>query len=135
MIDISTFVEIEPLDRPQFLKVRETLTRIGIPSATGKVLYQICFILQKRGRYFIVHFKELRMLDGLIIEPYTEDDRARRNTVADLLDQWFDFVKLRNPEVTELKLEKPIREKLKVIHYGDKKEWTLRPKYEIGNRI
>lgn len=128
---IDTFIEVEPLDRSQFLKVKETLTRIGI--SHDRVLYQSCHVLQKRGRYFIVHYKEMRLLDGMDAG-FTDDDRARRNTIADLLQQW-DLVKIRSPQsVVQEKIEGPLREKIKVIHFDEKDDWTLSPKYVIGKK-
>jgi hypothetical protein len=128
---VDTFIEVEPLDRAQFLKVKETLTRIGI--AQDKVLYQSCHILQKRGKYYVVHYKELRLLDGMEAG-FTDEDRARRNTIADLLEQW-DLVKIRTPQsVRSEKIEGPLRDKIKVIHFDEKKEWSLQPKYQIGKK-
>jgi hypothetical protein len=128
---IDTFIEIEPLDRPQFLKVKETLTRIGI--SKDKTLYQSCHILQKRGRYFITHYKEMRLLDGMDAG-FDDEDRARRNTIADLLEQW-DLIRIRTPKnVISEKIEGPLREKIRVIHFDEKKEWTLSPKYAIGKK-
>lgn len=128
---VDTFIEVEPLDRPQFLKVKETLTRIGI--GKDKTIFQSCHVLQKRGRYFIVHYKEMRILDGMD-SSFTPDDRARRNTIADLLEQW-DLVKIRSPQdIREPKIEGPLRDKIKVIHFDEKKEWILIPKYAIGKK-
>jgi translational regulator len=128
---VDTFVEVEPLDRPQFLKVKETLTRIGI--GKDKTIFQSCHVLQKRGRYYITHYKELRILDGME-SSFTDEDRARRNTIADLLEQW-KLVVIRSPQsVLEPKIEGPLREKIKVIHFDEKKEWTLEPKYLIGKK-
>lgn len=130
---LKTFIEVEPLDKAQFLKVRETLTRMGIASYRDHTLHQSCHVLQKRGKYYIVHYKEMRALDGLE-SGYDDDDRARRNTVADLLTQWFDFVKVKNPEVMTELLGLPLKDKIKVIHFDDKKNWELVPMYEIGKR-
>lgn len=128
---VDTFIEVDPLDRAQFLKVKETLTRIGISS--DKVLYQSCHVLQKRGKYYITHYKEMRLLDGME-SGYTEEDRARRNTIADLLEQW-DLVKIRTPQdARSAKIEGPLRDKIKVIHFDEKKDWILEPKYIIGKK-
>src|SRR5210317_1707250 len=111
-----------------FLKVRETLTRIGVASRKDKKLYQSCHILHKQGRYFIVHFKELFMLDGKKAN-LEDNDIARRNTIATLLSDWglIDFVKKE-----ELKVA-PLRQ-IKIISYKDKDQWELCPKYNIGNK-
>lgn len=111
-----------------FLKVRETLTRIGVASRKDKKLYQSCHILHKQGRYFIVHFKELFMLDGKKAN-LEENDVARRNTIATLLSDWglIDFVKKEDLKVA------PLRQ-IKIIPYKEKNQWELCPKYNIGNK-
>ena len=111
-----------------FLKVRETLTRIGVASRKDKKLYQSCHILHKQGRYFIVHFKELFMLDGKKAN-LEENDVARRNTIATLLSDWglIDFVKKEELTIA------PLRQ-IKIISFRDKDQWELCPKYNIGNK-
>ena len=100
-IDINSLVEITLSNPDDFLKVRETLTRIGVASRKDKILYQSCHILHKQGRYFIVHFKELFALDGKPTN-FSENDQARRNTIANLLAEW-GLIKLINPEeISEL---------------------------------
>jgi hypothetical protein len=118
------------LNQPDdFLKVRETLTRIGVASRKDKVLYQSCHILHKQGRYFIVHFKELFALDGKSAD-LTENDLQRRNTIAKLLIDW-GLVKVINPELyTDLA---PLSQ-IKVIAFKDKNEWSLQTKYNIGKK-
>jgi hypothetical protein len=112
-----------------FLKVRETLTRIGVASRKDKVLYQSCHILHKQGRYFIVHFKELFALDGKSAD-LTENDLQRRNTIAKLLIDW-GLVQIINPEkFTDLA---PLSQ-IKVIAFKDKNEWSLQTKYNIGKK-
>jgi hypothetical protein len=118
------------LNQPDdFLKVRETLTRIGVASRKDKVLYQSCHILHKQGRYFIVHFKELFALDGKSAD-LTENDLQRRNTIAKLLIDW-GLVKVISPELySDLA---PLSQ-IKVIAFKDKNEWSLQTKYNIGKK-
>ena len=110
-----------------FLKVRETLTRIGVASRKDKTLYQSCHILHKQGRYFITHFKELFLLDG---KPSNlmENDIERRNTVATLLSDWGLITIVNNEQAKE---KAPLRQ-IKIISYKDKDQWQLCPKYNIG---
>jgi len=110
-----------------FLKVRETLTRIGVASRKDNMLYQSCHILHKQGRYFITHFKELFLLDG---KPSSlmENDIERRNTVATLLSDW-GLITIVNSE--QVKDKAPLRQ-IKIISYKDKDSWSLCPKYNIG---
>jgi len=121
-------VEIILKNKEDFLKVKETLTRIGVSSKKDKKLFQSCHILHKRGRYFIMHFKELFLLDGLESD-LSEDDIGRRNTIVRLLVEW-DLVEVEDPE--EYKEPQLSLARLKIIPYGQKKEWQLIPKYHIG---
>ena len=121
-------VEISLNEPDDFLKVRETLTRIGVASRKEKKIYQSCHILHKQGRYFIVHFKELFLLDGKPSN-LVENDVQRRNTIATLLADW-GLVTILNPEAA--KDIAPLRQ-VKVISYKDKHMWELCPKYNIGN--
>jgi hypothetical protein len=113
-----------------FLKVRETLTRIGVASRKDKTLFQSCHILHKQGKYYIVHFKELFALDGKLAT-LSENDIQRRNTIAVLLADWslIDIVK---KEAAENKA--PLSQ-IKVLPFKEKKEWTLSAKYNIGKKI
>ena len=124
----ALMLEITLNEPDDFLKVRETLTRIGVASRKDQKLFQSCHILHKQGRYFIVHFKELFMLDGKKAN-LEENDLARRNTIATLLSDWglIEFVKK-----DELKVA-PLRQ-IKIISYKDKDKWELCPKYNIGNK-
>ena len=124
----TEMLEISLNEPDDFLKVRETLTRIGVASRKEKKLYQSCHILHKQGRYFIVHFKELFMLDGKKAN-LEENDVMRRNTIATLLSDWglIDFVKKEDLTVA------PLRQ-IKIISYRDKDQWDLCPKYNIGNK-
>jgi hypothetical protein len=126
----ESMLEVRLAEPDDFLKVKETLTRIGISSKKdGNKLYQSCHILHKQGRYFIVHFKELFLLDGKNSD-FTVNDRDRRNTIANLLGDW-GLVSLVNPiPATDMA---PLRQ-IKIIPYREKSEWELIPKYSIGNK-
>jgi hypothetical protein len=113
-----------------FLKVRETLSRIGVASNKTKTLWQSCHILHKRSLYAIVHFKELFCLDGKESQTdITQEDVARRNTIANLLAEW-GLVVLHNPRLTE-DVVMPVNQ-IKIVSFRDKANWNLVPKYEIG---
>ena len=111
-----------------FLKVRETLTRIGVASRKDNTLYQSCHILHKQGRYFITHFKELFLLDGKPSN-LTVNDVQRRNTVATLLSDWGLITFIDEKQAED---KAPIRQ-IKIISFKDKDQWNLSPKYNIGN--
>jgi hypothetical protein len=130
MADISKFVEVELGEEDDFLKVRETLTRIGVSSRKERILYQSCHILHKQGRYYIVHFKELFSLDGKPSN-ISENDIQRRNTIANLLEQW-GLVKIINPQVVKDNMA-PIHQ-IKIISFKDKDDWDLVTKYNIGKK-
>lgn len=117
-------------EKDDFLKVRETLTRIGVASKKDKTLYQSCHILHKQGRYAIVHFKELFSLDGKPTD-ISENDIARRNTIASLLQDW-DLLKI----VNEKKIEDPVvsLSQVKILSHKEKDNWQLVPKYNIGKK-
>lgn len=125
---VESFVEIRLGEEEDFLKVRETLTRIGVASRKDKQLYQSCHILHKQGRYFLVHFKELFALDGKPTN-FSDEDKGRRNTIALLLQDW-GLVKIVNPEITE----DPVTSLslIKIISFKEKHEWSLVTKYSIG---
>ena len=120
-------LEISLKEPDDFLKVRETLSRIGVASRKERKLYQSCHILHKQGRYYIVHFKELFALDGKETN-LSENDIARRNTIAKLLDDW-DLVKLLGKAEPVAPLSQ-----IKVLSYREKDEWTLETKYNIGKK-
>lgn len=124
---VQGFVEIEPLDRADFLKVKETLTRIGLPGK-DRTLHQICYVLHKRGRYFICSHLELYRLDGQEID-FTIQDRAYRDAIVDLLVQWEGL----GVRVMDERGESPEpQSKIKVIHFSEKSKWKLIPTYKIG---
>ena len=124
----NDMLEVSLNEPDDFLKIRETLTRIGVASRKDNKLYQSCHILHKQGRYFIVHFKELFLLDG---KPSNllENDLQRRNTIATLLADW-GLVSLINPNQAQDCA--PLRQ-IKVIPFKEKTQWELCPKYNIGN--
>jgi len=122
-------LEIKLNNADDFLKIRETLSRIGVASKKDKVLYQSCHILHKQGRYFIVHFKELFALDGKPAD-FEDLDLQRRNTIADLLQQW----KLLSILDTEKEWEKCPISQVKILPHKEKSEWELVTKYSIGKK-
>lgn len=130
MVDLSKFVEIELTEQDDFLKVRETLTRIGVSSRKEKVLYQSCHILHKQGRYYLVHFKELFALDGKPSN-ISENDIQRRNAIAVLLEEW-GLLNILNPKIMEDNIA-PIHQ-IKIISFKEKDDWELIAKYNIGKK-
>ena len=129
-VDINSFVEIKLKKEDDFLKVKETLTRIGVASKKDKTLYQSCHILHKQGRYYIVHFKELFALDGKPSN-FSEGDIARRNTIVNLLKEW-GLIEIVNTTSTESPIS-PISQ-IKVLPHKEKSEWELVAKYNIGKK-
>ena len=128
--DPGNMLEVQLKEPDDFLKVRETLTRIGVASRKDKKLFQSCHILHKQGRYFIVHFKELFALDGKEAN-LTENDIERRNTIAQLLADW-GLIAIINATVAEKKA--PLSQ-IKVLAFKEKNEWDLQAKYNIGKKI
>ena len=129
-LSIDDLLEVTLKQDDDFLKVKETLTRIGVSSRRENKLYQSCHILHKRGKYYIVHFKELFALDGLPTD-ISETDLGRRNAIANLLDEWellevVDIEKTENPRVSLAQI--------KILSYNEKTDWELIPKYHIGRR-
>jgi hypothetical protein len=131
MIKLESLVEVKLKIDEDFLKVKETLTRIGVASKKEKKLYQSCHILHKQGQYYIVHFKELFALDGKPTN-ISEDDIARRNTIANLITEW-GLVTL----VDAAKSKAPVTpmSQIKVIPHKEKSEWDLVTKYSIGRKL
>ena len=127
---IQDLVEITFPEKDDFLKIRETLSRIGVASRKEKELFQSCHILHKKGKYYIVHFKELFKLDGKETN-FDESDLGRRNTIIDLLRQW-NLVKVLNPQQI-LDPRAPLSQ-IKVIAFKEKNEWDLETKYNIGKK-
>ena len=122
-------IEVTLNEPDDFLKVRETLTRIGVASRKEKKIYQSCHILDKQGRYFIVHFKELFALDGKHAN-LTLNDIQRRNRIINLLSDW-GLISINNPE--SISDVAPLNQ-IKVLSYKDKGDWTLETKYNIGKK-
>lgn len=122
----NNLVEVALTDDQSFLQIKETLTRIGIPSRKRKALYQTAHILHKRGRYYIVHFKQLFEIDGRQAN-ITQQDIDRVRAIADLLQQW-NLVNV----VDQQPFDKHILSTVKVIPFKEKKQWKLIPKYQIG---
>ena len=124
----SNMLEVTLNEPDDFLKIRETLTRIGVASRKDNKLYQSCHILHKQGRYFIVHFKELFLLDGKKSN-LEENDVARRNTIATLMSDWGLLTIEKKDKLDPIA---PLRQ-IKIISFKDKDQWELCPKYNIGN--
>lgn len=123
-------VEVKLPSPENFLKIKETLTRVGIASKKDKILYQSCHILHKQGRYAILHFKELFILDGKE-NNFSDEDRARRNTIVNLLEEWG----LVNT-LDASKAEDPIAplSNIKILSHKEKADWQLLTKYQIGKK-
>lgn len=130
-IDIPGYFPLEVLlnEPDDFLKIRETLSRIGVASRKERILYQSCHILHKQGRYFIVHFKELFALDGKQAD-LTDNDIERRNTIAKLLSDWG---LLKIVETNNYLSIAPLSQ-IKVLSFKEKDDWTLQSKYNIGKK-
>lgn len=124
-------IEIRLKERSDFLKIKETLTRIGVSSKKENKLFQSCHVLHKRGRYAIVHFKELFALDGKRTD-FSEDDKARRNTIAALLHEW-KLCEIIVPE--EQTQPRAALTQIKIIPFAEKSKWQLVPKYQIGSKV
>jgi hypothetical protein len=132
MVGIQNLVEVTLVEPDDFLKVRETLTRIGVASKKENTLYQSCHILHKQGRYYIVHFKELFALDGKPTD-LSESDLSRRNAIAKLLQDW-GLIKV----VIQKQIEEPqptFISQIKIISHKEKNDWNLVPKYNIGTKV
>jgi hypothetical protein len=126
---LSTFVQITLKDKGDFLKIKETLTRIGFLSKRDSTLWQSCHIFHKRNKLYIVHFKELFSLDGKTTD-FTQDDLARRNTIANLLQDW-GLLTISNPEICEE--PRSVLSQIRVLSFREKHNWKLEAKYTIGN--
>ena len=129
-IEISDLLEVTFKEADDFLKIRETLTRIGVSSRKENKLYQSCHILHKRGKYYIVHFKELFLLDGLPSN-MDEIDLGRRNRIALLLEEWGLLEIVDSDRCKQAVCDIA---QLKILSYKDKSDWELIPKYHIGRK-
>lgn len=127
---VETLVEVRLKNAEDFLKIKETLSRIGVASKKDNTLYQSCHILHKQGKYYITHFKELFLLDGKQSD-FDENDKGRRNTIVDLLEEWGLLEVVSKDKVAECKA--PISQ-VKIISYKEKEDWNLVPKYTIGKK-
>lgn len=127
---VERLVEVKIAEEQDFLKIKETLTRIGVASRKDKKLYQSCHILHKQGKYYIVHFKELFALDGKSTD-FSDDDKGRRNTIATLLEDW-DLIKIVDPKMTDD--PKAPMSQIKILPHKEKGEWELVAKYNIGRK-
>lgn len=127
---VDSLVEVRLKNAEDFLKIKETLSRIGVASKKEHVLYQSCHILHKQGKYYITHFKELFLLDGKASD-LDDNDIGRRNTIANLLEEW-GLLEV----VSEERVMNPIAplSQIKIISFKEKGEWTLVPKYTIGKK-
>ncbi len=130
MINISELIEVTLTEPDDFLKIRETLSRIGVASKKDRILYQSCHILHKQGKYYLVHFKELFLLDGKSSD-FSEDDIGRRNTIVNLLSEW-NLLTL----VDASKSADPVAplSHIKIISHKEKNDWNLVTKYSIGKK-
>jgi len=127
---IETLVEIKLHADEDFLKIRETLTRIGVASKKERKLYQSCHILHKQGRFYIVHFKELFALDGKRTD-FSEDDLGRRNAIVALLEQW-GLLEVVNP--SQIAQPRAPLSHIKILPFREKGDWELCTKYTIGRK-
>ena len=126
---VETLLEIKIDREDDFLKIKETLTRIGVAARKDKILYQSCHILHKQGKFYIVHFKEMFALDGKPTD-YSEEDLGRRNTIAKLLEDW-GLLTIVDPSAMTISTPMNL---IKIIAFKDKPEWELVQKYAIGKR-
>jgi len=127
---VNSLVEVKIGEEEDFLKIKETLTRIGVASRKEKKLYQSCHILHKQGKYYIVHFKELFALDGKPTD-FTDEDKGRRNTIALLLEEW-SLIKI--VESNSCASPRTPLSQIKILPYKEKSEWELVAKYNIGRK-
>lgn len=127
---LDELIEVKINEEEDFLKIKETLTRIGVASRKEKKLYQSCHIFHKQGKYYIVHFKEMFIVDGKPSN-FTEEDKGRRNKIIELLQDW-DLLKVVVPE----KITQPLASisQIKIISHKEKHDWTLEAKYNIGRK-
>jgi len=127
---VDSLIEVKIAEEEDFLKIKETLTRIGVASRKDQKLYQSCHILHKQGKYYIVHFKELFALDGKPSD-FTSEDKGRRNTIIQLLEEWGLIKVVESATIADPKA--PMSQ-VKIIPHKDKSNWTLEAKYNIGRK-
>lgn len=127
---LESLVEVRFAEEEDFLKIKETLTRIGVASRKEKKLYQSCHIFHKQGKYYIVHFKEMFLIDGKPSN-FSEEDKGRRNKIIQLLQEW-GLLKIVEPEAINDPLAS--MSQIKIINHKEKNEWTLEAKYNMGRK-
>lgn len=127
---LEKLIEVKIAEEEDFLKIKETLTRIGVASRKDKKIYQSCHIFHKQGRYYIVHFKEMFSMDGKPSN-FSDEDKGRRNKIINLLEDW-GLLKVVEPE----KIKEPIApmSQIKIINHKEKKDWVLEAKYNMGRK-
>lgn len=127
---LESLVEVKFAEEEDFLKIKETLTRIGVASRKEKKLYQSCHIFHKQGKYYIVHFKEMFLIDGKPSN-FSEEDKGRRNKIIQLLQEW-ELLKVVEPEI----INEPLASmsQIKIINHKEKNDWTLEAKYNMGRK-
>lgn len=127
---LNTLVEVRIKKDENFLKIKETLTRVGVASRKNKTLYQSCHIFHKQGKYYIVHFKEMFLVDGKESN-YTDEDIGRRNKIITLLEDW-DLIEVVDPN----KIQEPLASisQIKIISHKEKNDWNLESKYNMGRK-
>jgi len=130
MISLDSLVEVRIAEEEDFLKIKETLTRIGVASRKEKKLYQSCHIFHKQGKYYIVHFKEMFAIDGKPSN-FSDEDKGRRNKIAELLQDW-GLLKVVEPEL----VKEPVASmsQIKILSHKEKHDWTLETKYNMGRK-
>ena len=130
MILLDSLIEVRIAEEEDFLKIKETLTRIGVASRKEKKLYQSCHIFHKQGKYYIVHFKEMFAIDGKPSN-FSDEDKGRRNKIAELLQDW-GLLKVVEPEL----VKEPVASmsQIKIISHKEKHDWTLETKYNMGRK-
>lgn len=127
---LNTLIEVKIGEEEDFLKIKETLTRIGVASRKEKKLYQSCHIFHKQGKYYIVHFKEMFAIDGKPSN-FSEEDKGRRNKIAELLQDWG---LLRVVDTDKIKEPQASMSQIKIINHKEKSEWILEAKYNMGRK-
>ena len=127
---LDSLIEVKIAEEEDFLKIKETLTRIGVASRKDKKIYQSCHIFHKQGKYYIVHFKEMFAIDGKPSN-FSEEDKGRRNKIVELLSDW-GLLKIVEPN--NIKSPTVLMNQIKVLNHKEKSEWTLETKYNMGRK-
>ena len=130
MTSLDSLIEVKIAEEQDFLKIKETLTRIGIASRKEKKLYQSCHIFHKQGKYYIVHFKEMFAIDGKLSN-FSDEDKGRRNKIIELLQDW-GLLKVVEPE--SIKSPIALMSQIKIINHKEKNDWNLEAKYNMGRK-